>query len=315
MPDFDPQRLLSRLRFRHLQLLLALHEGGSLRAAAGLMHLTQPALSKALGEIEAAFGAPLFIRTARGLEPTPQGETAIRGAAMLLNELAHLGHETAQQPAVTQLRIGAPPFVAQGYLPEVLSRLIAEHPHVRVQLQEERVPLLVECLLAGQLDALITSYPTELPEAAGQPLRYEKLFDAAFTVIAPADHPAGHAHTCDWEYLARQRWVLPTRSSMLRRMMEEVFRRESVMSPTPVIESTSPFTNLQLVKAGLGISAVPSASLRAAPASLGVREVRAVPGISTGPVALIYRGAVANPRVALLRSTLGLAASGETPTP
>jgi len=102
---------------------------------------------------------------------------------------------------------------------------------------------------------------------------------------------------------------------MLRRMMEEVFRRESVMSPTPVIESTSPFTNLQLVKAGLGISAVPSASLRAAPASLGVREVRAVPGISTGPVALIYRGAVANPRVALLRSTLGLAASGETPAP
>ena len=315
MPDFDPQRLLSRLRFKHLQLLLALREGGSLRAAAGLMHLTQPALSKALGEIEAAFGAPLFIRTARGLEPTPQGETAIRGAAMLLNELAHLGQETAQQPAVTQLRIGAPPFVAQGHLPEVLSRLIAEHPHVRVQLQEERVPLLVECLLAGQLDALITSYPTELPEAAGQPLRYEKLFDAAFTVIAPADHPAGHARTCDWEYLARQRWVLPTRSSMLRRMMEEVFRRESVMSPTPVIESTSPFTNLQLGITGLGISAVPSASLLVAPASLGVREVRAVPGISTGPVALIYRGAVANPRVALLRSTLGLAASGETPAP
>ena len=37
----------------------------------------------------------------------------------------------------------------------------------------------------GQLDALITSYPTELPEAAGQPLRYEKLFDTGFTVIAP----------------------------------------------------------------------------------------------------------------------------------
>src|SRR5258708_7901277 len=48
MHDFDPQRLLSRLRFKHLQLLLALHQGGSLRAAAGLMHLTQPAQAASL---------------------------------------------------------------------------------------------------------------------------------------------------------------------------------------------------------------------------------------------------------------------------
>ncbi len=306
MHDFDPQRLLSRLRFKHLQLLLALHQGGSLRAAAGLMHLTQPALSKALGEIEAAFGVALFLRNARGLEPTAQGEIAIRGAAMLLAELRHLGSETAQQPAITLLRIGTPPFVAQGYLPGVLADLAAQQPHVRVQLKEERVPLLVQCLLDGQLDALITSYPTVLPEAAGQPLRYEKLFDTGFTVIAPPDHPAGHARSNRWEELARQRWILPTRSSMLRRMMEEVFRREGVIAPTPVIESTSPFTNLQLVRAGLGLSAVPDSTLQASPRSLGVRRVHVTPAISMGPVALIYRSAVANPRVALLRATLGL---------
>jgi DNA-binding transcriptional LysR family regulator len=249
---------------------------------------------------------PLFLRNARGLEPTAQGEIAIRGAAMLLAELSHLGSETAQQPAITLLRIGTPPFVAQGYLPGVLAGLAAQQPHVRVQLKEERVPLLVQCLLDGQLDALITSYPTELPEAAGQPLRYEKLFDTGFTVIAPKDHPAGHARSSRWEDLARQKWILPTRSSMLRRMMEEVFRREGVIAPTPVIESTSPFTNLQLVRAGLGLSAVPDSTLQASPRSLGVRRVRVTPAISKGPVALIYRSAVANPRVALLRATLGL---------
>lgn len=313
MPDFDPQRLLSRLRFKHLQLLLALRQGGSLRAAAGLMHLTQPALSKALGEIEAAFGVPLFLRNARGLEATAQGEIAIRGAAMLLAELAHLGSEASQQPAVTLLRIGTPPFVAQGYLPAVLARMAAQHPHMRVQLKEERVPLLVESLLDGQLDALITSYPTELPEAAGQPLRYEKLFDTDFTVIAPLDHAAGRARIHRWDELARERWILPTRSSMLRRVMEEVFRREGLIAPTPVIESTSPYTNLQLVRAGLGLSAVPSATLQAAPQATGVRRLRVAPAISTGPVALIYRSAVANPRVQLLRATLGL--PGAAPPP
>ncbi len=312
MMDFDPRPLLSRLRFKHLQLLLALKQGGSLSAAAGTLHLTQPALSKALGEIEAAFGATLFTRNARGLEPTAQGDIAIRGASMLLQELSHLGRETAQQPAVTWLRLGAPPFVAQGYLPEVLCNIAAQAPQVRVQLQEERVPLLVEFLLDGRLDALITSYPTELPEAAGQPLRYEKLFDTEFTVIAPADHPAARARNNEWQSLARYRWILPTHSSMLRRMMEEVFRREGVMAPIPVIECTSPFTNLQLVKAGLGISAVPSSTLKASSLPDGVRRVSIQPGIPAGPVALISRSAVRNPRLDVLRAALGLPPEADT---
>ncbi|XXQ56132.1 LysR family transcriptional regulator [Xenophilus aerolatus] len=74
------RRLLGRLRFRHLQLLVALDRGGSLRAAAAVLHLTQPALSKALGEVESAFGFKLFTRGARGLTPTPQGALVVQGA-------------------------------------------------------------------------------------------------------------------------------------------------------------------------------------------------------------------------------------------
>lgn len=301
---FDPRTLFARLRIKHLQLLVTLGEAGSLRAAAELLHLTQPALSKALGEIESAFEAQLFTRLARGVEPTEQGLIVIQGAAMLLQELAHLGQETSRKPHAMILRIGAPPFVAQGYLPAVLSVLSVQEPSVRVQLQEERVPLLVEHLLGGRLDALISSYPTELPEAAGQPIRYEKLFDTNFTVIAPSEHPAAHKQWNSWEELATYRWILPSRSSMLRRMMEEVFRREGVIAPMPVIESTSPFTNLQLVKAGLGISAVPSSTLALTPQLKGIGVVRIERGISAGPVALITRDTAENPRLAVLRAAI-----------
>ncbi len=65
-PAVDPDRrwrhLLGKLRFRHLQLLANVHARGSLHAAAEAMHLTQPSLSKALAEVEAAFGFPLFER-------------------------------------------------------------------------------------------------------------------------------------------------------------------------------------------------------------------------------------------------------------
>ena len=150
-------RLATRLRFRHLQLLLALQRGGSLRAAAQTMNLTQPALSKALGEIESAFGVPLFDRTARGLTPTARGRVALHGAALLLAELGHLQQEvTGAEPAVL-LRVGAPPFVAQGYLPPVFARLTAAPVSMRVVLLEERVPLLLRALAAGEVDALVSS--------------------------------------------------------------------------------------------------------------------------------------------------------------
>lgn len=262
MPDRDAtetERLITRLRFRHLRLIVELERGGSLRAAAQTLHLTQPALSKALGELEGAFGFDLFTRTPRGLTPTARGEIAVRGAAMLLAELVHLRAEAAAgDGGATVVRIGAPPFVAQGYLPPVLARLARREPPVRVRLLEERVPLLLEALAGGELDALVTSYPAQMP--------------------AP--------------------------TSMLRRLIDESFMRAGLVPPQPVVESTSPVTNVQLVAAGLGISAAPAATVRHEQAIGRVQRVRVSPPILPGPVALICRADVDNPRVALLREAL-----------
>lgn len=301
---FDPRHLFARLRFRHLQLLVALKSTGTLMAAARLLNVTQPAMSKALREVEAVFGFALFVRGARGLAPTPQGEIAIRGAALLLEELAHVGAEASSDPARTVLRIGAPPFVAQGYLPAVLARLVGEH--VRVQLEEERVPLLLRSLLDGRLDALITSYPAEMPESAAQ-LRYENLFDVESAVIAPPGHHLVASRRVSWRQLAREAWILPSRVSMLRRVLEEMFRQAGVAAPVPVVEALSPVTSMRMVAGGLGLCAAPVAVLAEALAAGKVCRLRVSPVISAGPVALIYRAAPESPRVALLRQALGLA--------
>jgi len=300
---FDPRHLFARLRFRHLQLLVELKSAGTLRAAAGALNVTQPALSKALREVEGAFGFPLFVRGARGLTPTAQGAIAIRGAATMLEELAHVGAEASTDPVRTVLRIGAPPFVAQGYLPAVLARLVGDE--VRVRLEEERVPLLLTSLFEGRLDALITSYPTEMPETPVQ-LKYENLFDAQYTVIAPPGHPLVRARRVSWRQLGNEPWILPARISMLRRVLEEIFRHAGIVAPLPVIESLSPVTNMRMVAAGLGLCAVPAAILGEALATGQVHALRVHPAIPPGPVALICRAAPANPRLALLRHALGL---------
>ncbi|MES2361557.1 MAG: LysR family transcriptional regulator [Pseudomonadota bacterium] len=305
----ETERLVARLRFRHLRLITELERGGSLRAAAQTLNLTQPALSKALAEIEGAFGFALFTRTARGLTPTAQGAVALRGAVLLLEELAHLGREAAAgESAAATVRIGAPPFVAQGYLPEVLARLTRRDPPVLVQLLEERVPVLMQALQQGEVDALLTTYPMQMPEAGAVQLRYEKLFEVEFSIIARPGHPLARARQVSWQRLAEEPWIMPARTSMARRMIEESFMRAGVVPPLPVVESTSPVTNVQLVAAGIGLSIAPATiALRHAQNMSLVKPVRVSPPIPAGTVALVYRAAVANPRVALFREALGLA--------
>ena len=303
------QQLVSRLRFRHLRLLLELERGGSLRAASVILNLTQPALGKALDEVEQAFGFALFERSPRGLKPTARGEVALRGATLLLAELSHLGEEVAATRVQMLLRIGAPPFVAQSFLPPVLQRLTTQYPSLQVRLREAQVALLFKALEAGELDALISSYPMDMSETSARAFSYEKLFASEFFVIAPAGHPMAKAKAVTWPQLSQAAWVMPERNSMVRRVLEDAFRREACIPPEPVVESTSPYTNLQLVSAGIGLSAVPAEALQSMPSAKNVRRVNVVPAIRANTVALIVRKGPADPRLAGLRWALGLQAA------
>ncbi|ETF02057.1 LysR family transcriptional regulator [Advenella kashmirensis W13003] len=304
-----PDHLISRLRFRHLRLLMQVQSKGSLRAAAQALNLTQPALSKALTEIESAFGFALFARSARGLTPTKQGEVVLRGAARLLEELTHLRAEavTAERFPVT-IRIGAPPFVAQTYLPEVIAALVRQQPPVRVRLLEERVPALIEALQRGELDALVTTFPLQMLDADINAFKYVRLFEVQFAVIASSDNPLVRSPRVDWTRLAQQPWVMPPEGAMGRKLLEECFTHAGVPVPLPIIESTSPTTSVQFVAAGLGVGIVPDlALLQHTHVQAGViRPVRVVPEPPSSVVALIYREGAINPRVDLLKRALSL---------
>lgn len=299
--------LAARLRFRHLSLIIEIKRSGSLRAAAQKLSLTQPALSKALTEIESAFGFPLFTRTARGLVATVQGDVVVRGGALLLQELEHVHVEaSADKNPQVQLRIGAPPFVAQGFLPDVIARMCRSEPSVKVQLIEERVPLLMEMLAQGRVDALVSSYPLKRPQQQGAQFKYEKLFDTEFVVVAPPGHFLARSRCVSWRQLAGEPWVMPAEASMVRPLIEESFMREGVIPPVPVVESASPVTNLRLVAAGVGISVMPADLALEAQASGQVKLIRISPKMPPGQVALIYRAGATNSRAHILREMLRL---------
>ncbi|MDH1301750.1 LysR family transcriptional regulator [Achromobacter sp. GD03932] len=311
----EPDHLVSKLRFRHLRMLQVVQGTGSLRAASQALNLTQPALSKALTEVESAFGFALFLRTARGLKPTAQGEVVLRGAALLLEELGHLraDAQTADRYAA-KIRIGAPPFLAQTYLRGVVEKLVNHARPMRVQLLEERVPALLHALELGEIDALISTFPLQMLESGAAAFQYVKLFKVQFAVIAAASHPLVRARRVDWTRLARERWIMPAEGSMGRKLIEDCFIHAGLPAPLPVVESTSPTTGVQFVASGLGIGIVPDMALIRHDVALAgaVRQIRVLPEPPSSVVALITRKGPANPRIALLREALGEALGAQS---
>jgi DNA-binding transcriptional LysR family regulator len=305
----EPDHLVAKLRFRHLRLLKEVQAQGSLRAAAMALNLTQPALSKALTEIEGAFGFPLFARTARGLTPTSRGEVVLRGATLLLEQLTHLRSEaaTADRFAAT-VRIGAPPFVAQVYLPGIVEKLVRREAPARVQLTENRVPFLIRALQRGELDALITTFPPQMRASDADAFEYVNLFEVRFAVVAAATHPLARSRQVAWARLSREPWVMPAEGSMGRKLIEQSFTHAGLPAPLPVIEVTSPTTSVQMIAAGLGIGIVPDVALlhHGAWQRGLVKQVKVAPAPLSSAVALIYRQGPANPQVALLKEALGL---------
>lgn len=301
----DIRELIRRVRFRHLQMILELERLGSVKAAAQALHLTQPAVSKTLSEVERAFGFALFIRGPRGLRPSQQGKVVLRGASVLLAELDHVladAQQTTPQPKET-IRLGALPFTAQCLAPGLLARLINESNQVIVEITEGGVSQLFDAVVRGDLDAALCSYSGAAMASSGSgQLRYDKVGEEPFVVIAPAKHPLARKRRVGWPDLASESWILPSPGSFLRQVVEARFIGEGIPPPQPVVVSNSPITNAGLVAQGLGLASVPASTIGEMERAGKVRRLNIHPSIEPVAVAMVYRnGATEQARVAKLR--------------
>ncbi len=307
MPSSDHSiaRRLGRLRFAHLHLIVELARSRSLRASAATLGVTQPALSRTLGELETAFGVALFVRSARGVEPTAAGQVACRGARVLLEEIEHLREEAAHgEHAGALLRVGATPFVTQGHLPVHVAALVAADPPVRVQITEADIPTLVEALVQGRLDAVVCTLDSVVGESSRAPMRYEPLFPADFAVIAHRRHPLTRSRRIGWGVLARQRWILPPPTTRMYSVIEERFIGSGHAMPVASVQVGVPVTVVRMAAAGAGLAVVPAMTLSYLRAQGEVTRLDVFPGVPSAEVGLVSRGGVENPRVALLREAL-----------
>ena len=127
-------RVAHRLKFRDLTLLDAVVRWKSMAKAATHLHVSQPAVSKAIAELEHVLGARLLDRGRRGIEPTPYGRALLKRGTAIFDELRQGVNEIEflSDPMAGEVRIATSEPMAAGLLPMIIDRLSRKHPRVSI---------------------------------------------------------------------------------------------------------------------------------------------------------------------------------------
>ncbi|MBS0428360.1 HTH-type transcriptional regulator GbpR [Xylophilus ampelinus] len=228
----------SSLKTRHLKLIDSLARHGSIGAVAKVMFVTQPAVSKALAELEEGIGIRLFERTAGGVVPTPAGACLVSYARRILGEIDRAGDALAAiSDGVSEtVVVGVMPGPARSMMAQCLSRVRSLAPHIRLVVREAPMPALLSLLQQGKIDLAIGAVmDSSLPAHAWLETLYE---DTIVVCASPAFKPARRRSDL-WAGLSTMEWILPPRQNLLRSTFDEYLERRALGPFRAVVETAS----------------------------------------------------------------------------
>ncbi|NDY92864.1 LysR family transcriptional regulator [Ideonella sp. TBM-1] len=271
-----------QLSLRQLRAFLALAQARHFTRAAAACHLSQPAFSALIQQLEAEVGARLFDRTTRSVELTPEGQAFAAGAQRIVDEAEAtlaLMRERAQG-ARGRVALALLPSLAAGWLPPVLAAFQARWPGIEVQVADVLSEPCLDRVRQGLADFALAASPAtrreDMPELVAEPFCADD-----FHLVCPVGHPLADpalpAAQLTPQGVAAWPFVHLARTSSVRPCIEAAIHPQALR---PVLEVEQLATVAGLVKAGLGVSIVPALTLyQFQDAALATRPL-AWPGLS-----------------------------------
>ncbi|WP_083463569.1 LysR substrate-binding domain-containing protein [Prosthecomicrobium hirschii] len=222
------------IKLRHIRAFLEIADEGSLSAAARARRLTQPALSRSLGELEAMLGQPLFLRQGRGLALTEAGRLFRRHAAAGVEALEAGAAALAPATAGGRIDVGVLPTVAARLFPRVALRFGALRAGIVLSVETGPNTYLLRRLRDGAIDLMVGRMP-EAAEMAG--LTFEHLYEEEILLCARAGHPLAGLPARD--VLRRSPLILPPAGAIIRRPVADYLAAHGLGGAVPVFETVS----------------------------------------------------------------------------
>jgi len=239
-----------KLEIRHLRLLAAVAETGSVTEAGKRLHLTQSALSHQLRDAEERLGAALFLRLGKRMVLTPAGEKLLCSARKVIDELHAAESQIEGLNGGTRglIRLSTECYTCYHWLPPVLKKFHTRFPKVEISIDSESTHHPLEALLDGKLDVAIVICT---PPPKNPSLRLTPMFeDEMVLVMAPKHRLTQHTHIDVKDLAGETALIYPPReeSTFLQVMRKAGIEPERVME-IPLTEAI-----IELASAGAGVA-------------------------------------------------------------
>ncbi|MEH6591436.1 MAG: LysR substrate-binding domain-containing protein [Halioglobus sp.] len=241
---------------RQLQAFVAVARSGSFAEACTLMHLSQPALSISIKNLEEAVGGKLLQRSTRSLALTPEGAEFLPVVQRLLSDWDRSLDDVHNLFALRRgkLDIATMPTFASSLLPQILSRYHHQYPDINVTVHDVVAESVVDMVRDGRVELGVTFDPGE-----AQDLIFTPLFSDKFVAVLPKAHPLLAKTRLKWRDLPGFAYIALQRPSSIRLLIDQILQDHDI-SLTPAFEAHQLASIGRMVTSGLGISIVPNLS-------------------------------------------------------
>jgi LysR family hydrogen peroxide-inducible transcriptional activator len=244
---------------RQLEYLVAVAEHGTFGAAAEAVHVSQPAMSSQIAELEHRLGITVFERDRRGARVTPEGEAIVTAARRVLDEAGELVRLAGDRRGdlVGLLALGVIPTMAPYLLPTVVREVRRRYPATELRLRELRTSELVDALLDGTLDLGLLAAP--VPEL-DRGVEVAELARDAFVLALPEGHPLAGTARVSQSALAGLQMLLLEDGHCLRTHAENACSQIGA-GTVGSFQATGLPSLSQMVAAGMGATLLPACAV------------------------------------------------------
>jgi LysR family carnitine catabolism transcriptional activator len=241
------------LTLRQLEIFTSVARTHSFTKAASELLLSQPVISRTIGEIEHKLHVQLLTRTTRSVELTDAGAELLGVATEILDTYRRgLDRFAAYQAGERrQVTVALLPSIAAVLLPTALDRYLVDYPDVQVRLADGTNEQVLALLREGDADLAITGAS---PASAG--LHVEHLLDDPFVAVLPPAHRLADRNALSWSDFTGESFIMFSQDSSIRQLADFGLT-ESAAQPHRQWETRTVATAGGMIAAGLGVSAMP----------------------------------------------------------
>jgi DNA-binding transcriptional LysR family regulator len=245
---------------RHIRAFLAVARLGSFTRAAGELHVSQPALTVQIRQLEDALRARLFDRNKRHVALTQTGRTLLGPLSRVLSDLEAVIDTSRDLAGLRRgsVAVAVLPSIAAGLLPIAIRRFSADHPAIRFDVRDAVAERIVQLVNAGEVDFGIGSRV-----GTDSDVEWVDFLTDRMSAFIPEHHPLAARDRLALRDVVAYPLVLTARGTSVRALIERVLAQGD-LEFTVACDANYMSTAVAMVRAGLGVSVLPASAVNTA---------------------------------------------------